>query len=412
MNLPNPDSSHEQKVVPPPLPIDHPFPNTPSYPVIDIKDNWGSPRQSLLKRLLVGTFLMIEWLFGMVSMVCALAILAAIPIIQFLSLGYMLEASARVAKSGRIRDGFIGIRTASHLGGAVFAVWFLLLPIRYLSNVAYSAQIINPDGTSAAKLRFWVLLMTILAGLHIVFALARGGRLRHFFWPLNFITIYRQVKAGGSYSKARDATWDFINELRLPYYFWLGLRGFLAAFFWLVLPATLLALGQMRNPFSPVVGFSGALLLAVVALHLPLLQAQMAIKNRFGAAFDWREARRAFNLAPWACSFALVITLIFALPLYLLKIEVIPQEALWLPTLLFIIFIFPSRIATGWALYRTRIRESPRHWFFRWTGRVPLLPTTVVYLLFVFFSQYTNWNGIASLYEQHAFLLPVPFLGL
>ncbi|NBR04143.1 MAG: hypothetical protein EBT92_00050 [Planctomycetes bacterium] len=345
-------------------------------------------------------------------MVLALAILAAIPGLQFLSLGYMLESSTRVAKSGRIRDGFIGIHTAARLGGAILAIWILLLPLRYLSNVAFTAQIINPDGRNAAKLRFWVLILTVFVGMHIVFALARGGRLRHFFWPLNFLIVYRQFKLGGAYSRARDATWDFLFALRLPHYFWLGLRGFLAGFLWLIIPASLLAFGQVKTPLSPLVGFWGALLLAIVVLHLPLLQTQMAIENRFRAAFDWRGVRKAFNRAPWACSFALMLTLIFALPLYLFKIELVPQEALWLPTLVFIFFIFPARLITGWALWRTKIRDTQRHWFFRWTGRLPLLPAVIIYLLFVFFSQYTSWNGIASLYEQHAFLLPVPFLGL
>jgi hypothetical protein len=40
-----------------------------------------------------------------------------------------------------------------------------------------------------------------------------------------------------------------------------------------------------------------------------------------------------------------------------------------------------------------------------------MLPTAAFYALFVFLSQYTAWYGIGSLYEQHAFLLPVPFLG-
>jgi hypothetical protein len=54
----------------------------------------------------------------------------------------------------------------------------------------------------------------------------------------------------------------------------------------------------------------------------------------------------------------------------------------------------------------------PRHWFFRWTGRLPLLPATALYVLIVFFTQYTSWNGVWSLYEQHAFLVPVPFFGM
>jgi hypothetical protein len=33
-------------------------------------------------------------------------------------------------------------------------------------------------------------------------------------------------------------------------------------------------------------------------------------------------------------------------------------------------------------------------------------------VLFVFLSQYISWSGIIGLYEQHAFLLPVPYVGM
>ena len=103
------------------------------------------------------------------------------------------------------------------------------------------------------------------------------------------------------------------------------------------------------------------------------------------------------------------MTLLFALPLYLLKIEMIPREAAWLPSLVFLVFIFPARLLTGWAYGRTLRRTTPRHWFFRWTGRLSMLPVVGFYVLIVYFTQFLAWDGIWSLYEQHAFLLPVPF---
>jgi hypothetical protein len=36
----------------------------------------------------------------------------------------------------------------------------------------------------------------------------------------------------------------------------------------------------------------------------------------------------------------------------------------------------------------------------------------LLYVLILFFTQYTTWEGIYSLYQQHAFLLPVPFLDM
>ncbi|MSR79895.1 MAG: hypothetical protein EXS11_04130 [Gemmataceae bacterium] len=370
-----------------------------------------NPRR-FLSRVFLGTLSAAEWLFGLGALVVILSVLAALPILQFLSLGYMLESAARVARSGKIREGFIGIRTLARFGAAVASSWLMLLPLRYLSDVAFTAQIINPAGGIAARLRFVVLILTMLVGCQIVFAIARGGRIRHFFWPLNFLIVYRNIRKGEAFTRSRDATLAFLGSLRLPHYFSLGFRGFIGVFLWLMVPVSLLAFGQAKTPIAPLFGFLGAFLLAIVVLHLPLLQTQMAVENRFRTIFDWRQARKAYTHAPWAISFALLVTLAFALPLYLLKIEVVPQEALWLPTLVFILFIFPARLITGWAVGRSLRRETPRHWFFRWTGRMPLLPAIAIYLLFVFFSQYTSWNGIGSLYEQHAFLLPVPFFGL
>jgi hypothetical protein len=201
-------------------------------------------------------------------------------------------------------------------------------------------------------------------------------------------------------------------SLQLQYYFWLGFRGFVGAMAWLVVPVTLIAIGRLNNPVAPFVGFFGAFLLAIVLLYLPFLQMRLAKTNRLSAVFGLRAVRTDFKRAPWASAFALIITLLFAIPLYLLKIEIVPREAEWLPSLVFIIFIFPARLLTGWALGRAGRRTTPRHWFFRWTGRLPLLPATALYVLIVFFTQYTSWNGVWSLYEQHAFLVPVPFFGM
>jgi hypothetical protein len=251
-----------------------------------------------------------------------------------------------------------------------------------------------------------------LTFVHITLAVARGGRLRYFLWPFNFAWLIGQLFRGGYYAGARDAVWDFVVSLRLPHYFMLGLRGFAVAFAWLALPVSLLALGHSRAPGAPVLGFLGAVLLAIVVLYLPFLQLRVAATNRLAAGFNVFAVRDGFRKAPWASSFAVVATLLFALPLYLLKIEIVPREAAWLPGLVFLAFIFPARLLAGWAMGRARKRAEPRHRFFRWTGRLPLLPAAGFYVLIVFFTQYTSWNGVWSLYEQHAFLVPVPFFGM
>jgi hypothetical protein len=354
----------------------------------------------------------IEWLFGLGIVFVGLAVLAAVPVLQFLSLGHLLEATGRVARSGRLRDGLIGVRTAARIGGIVLWSWLLLLPVRLVSDLATSAAIIDPRGRNAELWRLGLYVLIAVTALHILTAVARGGKLRHFLWPFNFAWVARRLFRGGYYAEARDAVWDSVTGLRLPYYSWLGLRGFAAAFTWLIVPVSLIALGRVGTPAAGFAAFVGSVLLVVVLVYLPFLQARMAAENRFRAAFEVLAARREYRRAPWAFAFSFFVTLLFALPLYLLKIEIVPREAAWLPSLVFIAFIFPARLLTGWALGRARRREVPRHWFFRWTGRLPFLPAAAAYVLIVFFTQYTSWNGVWSLYEQHAFLVPVPFFGL
>jgi hypothetical protein len=285
----------------------------------------------------------------------------------------------------------------------------MVLPLRFLAGAAASAQIIDPGGRVAFRWGVALAAATILAVVHIMLACARGGKLRYFLWPFtNPLWLARRVGRGGYYAEAREAVWELLDSLRLPYYFWLGLRGFVGAFVWLAVPVTMIAVGRK----VPILGFLGAAVLIWVVLQVPLLQARFAAQDRFRALFEVRAARADFCRAPWAWATALWIALLFALPLYLLKIEMIPREVAWLPSLFFLIFIFPARLLAGWALARARRREQPRHWFFRWTGRLALLPAAAFYVLIVYFTQFTGWGGIWSLYEQHAFLLPVPFVGM
>jgi hypothetical protein len=349
-----------------------------------------------------------EWLLGAAALLFGLSILAAFPIAQFLSLGYLLEASGRVARTGRLRDGWIGVRRAGRVGGIVAGSWLCLLPVLLVSSLASSAELIDPDGPIARQWRAGLLVLSLLTAAHVAAACARGGRLRHFAWPPgDLIWMIGRLRRGGMYAESRDATWDFVQSLRLPHYIRLGALGFVGAMLWLVVPVVLLALGQR----TPVAGIIGALGLGIVVPSLPFLQVRFAAEGRFAAMFEVRAARERFRRAPWAFALAFLLTVTAAVPLYLLKIEIVPREAAWLPGLLFVGFLFPARLACGWAYARGARRESPRHWAFRGIGRLAMVPIAAAYVLIVFLAQYTSWGGLWSLYEQHAFLLPVPFLG-
>ncbi|WP_435021538.1 hypothetical protein TA3x_002428 [Tundrisphaera sp. TA3] len=350
-----------------------------------------------------------EWIFGLTALLLGLSILAALPVAQFLSLGYLLEASGRVARSGRLRDGLIGVRKAARVGGVIAGAWLATRPAWMVRSYARSAELIDPGGPVARSWRAAALVLAVLTVMHIAAACLRGGRFRLFLWPLGHPSwLVRRLRRGGLYVEARDGLWAFRESLRLPYYFRLGLVGFFGTLAWIVPPVLLIAAGSR----FPLLGLLGALALAVVVPFLPFLQVRYAIEGRAAALFAPRAVRDQFRRAPWAFAFSLMVLLLAAIPLYVLKIEMIPREAAWLPSLVFIAFLAPARLLTGWAYARSLRRDRPRHWFFRILGRAAIVPAAAFYVLVVFISQYIGWDGVGGLYEQHAFLLPVPFLAM
>jgi len=400
----------------------------------------------------------LSWLFGLASLVGVLGTLSVIPIVQFIGLGYLLEASARVARSGKLRDGFMDIAKYGQIGSLVVGTWLVLLPLRFLATVADDAYRIDPTGIAAGAWRLGQLIVTALALLHIALAWYSGGKLRHFFWPFvapfqlaSWILfgkvlgplvrpllaqispamvedlyvptpltswfppaiLWAGIWKGDLYTRARDHVWDFVTTFPIRHYFWLGLRGFAGAFIWLLIPSLMLIVGStVSKPIGFLVGWTGAFGLAWVLTYLPFLQTHFAKENRFWAMFERKVVKQQFVRAPLAYWASLTVTLLFALPLYLLRIELIPRDLFWIPTVVFVLFIYPARLLAGWAYGMALRREKPTYFVLRLGAWLVTLPVVLMYLLILFFSQYVSWNGAASLLEQHAFLLPVPFVGL
>ncbi|MCC7375284.1 MAG: AP2 domain-containing protein [Verrucomicrobiales bacterium] len=355
----------------------------------------------------------LDWLFGFVSLVIGLAILAVIPGLNILSLGYLIEVSGRVARSGRLRDGWIGIRKASVIGSVLTGAWLVLLPVRFLAGLAEDAALIDPASPSTRVWAVGVPVLGAVALMQILWACIRGGRLRHFLWPAP-IRCLRWITTSGKWRCLWIGGVTYLRGLRLSHYFWLGARGFAGAVAWLVLPVALLFAGAQLapKPSGAAASFLGGGLLMLAALYLPFLQARFGREDQWRALFDWRAVRHDFARAPIAFLTALLITLLFALPLYLLKVELPPRELTWLPSLVFVLFGLPARFLAGWALGRAGRRQEPRHGLFRWAGRLGMVPIVLAYVLWVYFSQFVSWNGALGLLEQHAFLVPAPLLSL
>ncbi len=382
-----------------------------------------------------------NWLFGWASLMAGLALCASFPIICLLSFGYFLEVSGRIARERRFTAGLIGIQTAGKLGGIALGIWLVTMPLRLTSSLVESAWLVG--GLEAGGGIFAVhLLVMVLVTLHILRAFYRGARLWHFLWPFPSPLVLLQrigrcirllprqpavCKALSSqanqatatwpprgwfgsllrlplrlYSQAFEAFWWWFDELRPMYYLSLGLRGFLAAWVWLLLPVSLLAAGHD----NPGLGIIGGLLLGILVLYLPFLEVRFAEENRLAAIFDVQTVRRQFRRAPCAFWLGFTVTLLAALPLYLAYVEYPPQQILWLPGLICVVFMWPARLLCGWAVARAELTPSVQHWSICWLARLAMVPVAAFYVLAVFFAQYVTQDGRMNLYDQHAFVMP------
>jgi len=107
-------------------------------------------------------------------------------------------------RSGRLRDGFIGVRTAARFGGIALAGFLLWLPLYFLSIQAEAARIIDPNGLIARRWELGLSILGALFALHAGAALLRGGRLRSFLNPLNVVWLAIRTFRGGLYISPRS----------------------------------------------------------------------------------------------------------------------------------------------------------------------------------------------------------------
>jgi hypothetical protein len=350
----------------------------------------------------------LDRVFGFAALIVGLAILATIPLLQFIALGYLLEVSVRIARTGRIRDAVPGLRRAARVGRMGFAIFIFLIPWLILRHLRDSAHLLG-SVQSAQRFSMAMTIYGVLAGITFYWASWRGARLVHFLWPapLRFI---RHLQDGNSIWAAAVQVASAVARMPWGGYFRKGLRGFLIGLAWLAVPTGLFILAAAIEPEPGfVVAVCGGIALAYVAGYLPFLQLNATYSGDWRDGFRRKPVRDEFKRAPLLYAAAIFLTLAAAVPLYLLKAESIPRESYWLTSAIFIFTAFPARIVQGWALARSQRKTHPRPAMVTWGLRLCLIPITVLYALIVFLTQYTSWYGVWSLYEQHAFLLPIPF---
>ena len=356
-------------------------------------------------RPVAAVFAALAWVVGLLVLVFLLGFLAAMPGLNLIALGVLLDAGGRVARSGRILDGFPLVPLAPRVGSAALGVWLWLLPIALLGSLASDAAILHPGSRADVNLHQLLHVAQVALVLHLALALAAGGRFSRFFRPLkNLRELIGDLRAGAFWEPREKALRDALFQVSLKHHFWLGLRGFAGAALWLWLPTALLAYGD-RNDRPGLLTFVGAFLLMRVLCWIPFLQLRFAAEDRFAAFFEVAQVKEAIGRAPFAALVALLITLALSLPLFLFKIVLPPRDALWLVTPLFIAGLYPGKLLTGWTLHRAAQRSRPAWAPLRWLARLLTIPVVAAFVFILFFMQFAAEHGKGVLFEHHAFLL-------
>ncbi|QDV22286.1 hypothetical protein [Aureliella helgolandensis] len=361
-----------------------------------------------------------DWCLGrawdLLSLLVLLAVVAAIPLVQMASLGYLLRAAAKLATGGAWSEALPGLRRAGLLGTFTLLATLSWLPVWLVTDVSYSAQLLQPGTSTAAMWRSAAFVASAAWVLHVAWAAMRGGRWWHFLWPAP-LRFLKQAWRPATWQKASDQLYDGVISLQFPQLWWLGARAAVGAMLWTCVPVTMMIIGQ-RSPdmdLAPLIGLVGAIAMIAIMLYLPFLQLQVAIENRFMAILNVRQVRRRFLFAPLAHAFSLLLLCVLCIPLYLLRIEAAPAELLWAPSFVFVVFMLPAKLCLGAAMGYANARQqsgvkSVRHWTLRWPARVLALASVLVYVGALYVAQLVAGQGALVMYFQHAFLVPAPLI--
>ena len=223
--------------------------------------------------------------------------------------------------------------------------------------------------------------------------------------------LWEKIRNRKLYTDAREGVWEFLASLNFPYYFLMGVKGLVGTLIWLVIPTTLLILTTQthKGPSAGLAAVAGSLIAIPVFALLPFLQAHFATDGKLKRFFEVGTVFQLIRKAPIAYLVSLLVTLLFAIPLFVLKIEEIPSELLWSLSLVFVAISWPARICVGLSYRRADSTTGRGWWFVRYPIMSAMLPVSFAFVLIFFFTSYVTWNGGLSLFENHVFLLPAPF---
>lgn len=402
--------------------------------------------------------------FGVASMIVILAVLAAIPVVQFLTHGYLLEVAGRVGRTGQLRSAFFGLAKASKIGQIILGTLICMLPAYFNSLSWHNAELISPGSDIANSRRIILWIVTLLSVTHVAAAWFCGGQLKHFFWPViapvslvlwairrvlglpgcrTFIgritnpvapnlvgdlantkplkdwflpvVVFKAVVEGRLLNDAREQLWKFFIDLRLHHYFWMGVRGLIGTMIWLLIPSAVFLMATMifRSDINDGVAIlfilPGMLLAGLVFTFLFAVQANFARTNRFQAFFDLGTAFRVLRSSPIMFFVAITLSFVLVLPLFLLMIEPIDPQLAWAPCLVYVALLWPGKVLAGKAISRGVGRTQAAHFMISYPLICAMVAIAASYSLLLYFTQFVAASGPFSFIQNPVFTIPAPY---
>lgn len=401
----------------------------------------------------------LQVVIGIGFLVPLLAGLAALPGLNLISLGMLLNAERQVGNSGRLRDGFPLLPISARLGTIGIMIGLGLIPIFMLASLEQSYAIIRElSQRPQAAIGTMKIVVQIAIFVFLLLAVGNGGSVKSFFWPVrsgsrrlvkvfttlsfvgpvllailsgqggvvvfilpllmlgaavqNAIEIRQAIKHGLYWNSIDHYATEIFDVLQPWEHLKIAFKGAVGALCWLVIPTLLLGVASSRpyqdQGLPALASFLGGALLIPVAAWLPLLQCHQATTGRFASIFEVKIARDIIRRVPIRWAVATFLLYALAVPLYLSKVVVPPADAYWLFTPLFIIVIYPTRLLIGW-VYGIGIQQRHRRSrLVRWPAKVFMIPLLGLYSLILFAVPLISEKGPRAMIENHAFLLPAP----
>lgn len=401
-----------------------------------------------------------RWVGGMFGVGFLLAWLATVPILQLMTLGYFVEVTRRVIRTGRLRDGFIGADHGWSICKWMFGLSMTWLPLMAVSRMRYDAWLIAPNSDVYASWLVWEYIVFGLTVVHWVGVGLTGGQLRHFFWPLlvpwylgtgllkrvvsvdsvqllveqtagaifpkstaayyrsvplsNWFVpavLWRHLRQGTLLSESSDRFWSWVGTLRPSHFFWNGLGAFAGLMIWFVGP-TLWFVIATRGENSVAGGFAfffGVVHLFLVLQYYPLVHCRFCETGRWRSYWQWRQAACRYRYSPLRLCVAVAVSLLLTWPLWFTRIAMIPYELWWILSGFYVVLLGPVWLTWGWAWHHASTRTRSTTWAWG-LSLMPIFWALIVgQLIFTLLSIYTSWQGVFNILLHPTFNIPTPF---